>query len=365
MGKCRPASGIFSISMSTLPPMNRNRKRAPTIVDVARLAGVAIGTVSRHINGFTVRRANRDQIERAIAELGFRRNASAVAVKTATTHIVGFLVPSLSEFHAALLEQLTRKMRLRRRAVLTYFHDLQPASMAEGLEFFASHRVDALVVDGEDAIRDHLIPYIDDGLAVVLYDNDVAGLPVDRVFSDNRPASRRIVNHLIDLGHRRIGTLHGALTDSAARERLDGYYDALAAHGIAPDPSLVVPGAWRERTAYERAADLMRRPEPPTAIFSANYNMTIGLLTWLNENGVRIPDDVSLVSFDDVPALRVHNPGITTVAQPLEQMAETISEIIDERLNAPEQPGLQQVRLDCDIILRGSTRRLPPPDSGP
>ena len=333
------------------------RRRQSTIIDVAASAGVAIGTVSRHLNGLPVRAGNRDQIERAIAELGYRRNSIAVSMKTDTTHIVGLMVPSLGEFHAALLEKLTRKMRLTGRAVLSFCHDLQPQSITEGLEFFASHRVDAVVLDGEESMRQEVMKYVDDGLIVVLYDNDMPGLPVDRVFVENRKASARAVDHLLDLGHRRVGIIRGNLRDSAARERLAGYHDAHQGHGLEAAPELAVSGEWRETGGYAALRDLMALPEPPTAVFSANYNMTLGALTWARENGLSMPEDLSLVSFDDVPAFRMHSPGITAVGQPIEKLAEAITALLADRLADPSGMGRKAIAVDCDIILRGSARR--------
>ena len=344
--------------MTTIDTPSRPRKRAATIVDVAQTASVAVGTVSRHLNGLPVRARNRDRIERAIHELGFHRNANAVAMKTDTTHIVGFFVPSLSEFHAAMLEQLTRKMRPKGRAVLSLVHDLQPASIREGLEFFARHRVDAIVVDGEEAVQRELEPYVEQGLDVVLYDNDAPGLVADRVFVSNRKSSARLVSHLLELGHRRIATIHGDPWDTAGAERLGGYMDALAAFSLQPDPALVRNGHWQEVDAYERTLELLQLPEPPTAIFSANYNMTLGVIARLREENVSIPDHMSLVGFDDVAALRLHNPAITTVSQPIEKLANTISALIDRRLTNPAAMGRRAITIDCEILLRDSVRRL-------
>ncbi|KFC67381.1 Transcriptional (Co)regulator CytR [Devosia sp. LC5] len=337
---------------------NQVRKRPATIVDVAEVAGVAIGTVSRHLNGQPVRASNRDQIERAIAALGYRRNSTAVAMKTNTSRIVGFLVPALGEFHAAMLEQLSRQMRLSGRAVLSFCHNTQPATIREGLEFFAAHRVDALVMDGEESIRHEVLRHIDEGLVVVLYDNDIPGLPVDRVFVDNRKASARAVNHLLELGHERIATIHGSQRDSAGRERLAGYHDAFAARGLTPDPILVMDGQWAEIRGYERMRELLTLANPPTAVFCANYNMTLGGLAYLHEAGIQIPRDLSLVSFDDVPALRLHNPAITAVGQPIAEVAEAIAHIVDARLADPSAMGRHEQRIDCGITLRDSTRRL-------
>ena len=145
------------------PVADVTKPRTATVVDVARSAGVAIGTVSRYLNGHTVRRANRDQIEQAIAALGYRRNAVASAMKTNVTHMVGFMVPTLSEFHAGLLEQLSRRMRRTGRAVVSYCHEDDPRAITEGLEFFASHRVDALVMDGGSVVQDTLMRLVELG----------------------------------------------------------------------------------------------------------------------------------------------------------------------------------------------------------
>lgn len=335
-----------------------SRPRPATIIDVARAAGVAVGTVSRYINGLPIRDGNRARIAQVIEELGYRRNSAAASIKTNTTHIVGLLVPAVDEFHAALLDQLSRYMRQTGRAVLCYCHDTQPTSFMEGLEFFAGHRVDAVVMDGNERLRDRIAPYVAEGMLIALYDNDLPGLYADRVFVENRIASKRLVDHVLDLGHERVGIIHGNLVDSVARDRLEGYRDALAVHGIAEDPDLVVDGRWHEHRGYDAMAELMALPNPPTAVFGANYNMSIGALRLLRERNVSIPDEMSFVSFDDVPAFTVHSPGITAVRQPVERMAESIVSLLSERLGSGETLGKRTVRIDADITLRGSTRRL-------
>lgn len=334
------------------------RARPATIIDVARAAGVAVGTVSRYLNGQPIRGGNRERIAQVIDELGYRRNSAAASMKTNTTHIVGMMVPAVSEFHAALLDQLTRRMRQTGRAVLCFCHDTEAAAIAEGLEFFASHRVDAVVMDGNEELLQRLAPYINEGMLVIVYDNDLPGLNADRVFVENRRASKRLVDHLLDLGHERVAIIHGNLRDSVARERLDGYRDALKAHGVIEHPELVLDGRWNEHRGYTCMGDLMALPNPPTAVFGANYNMSIGALRWLREHDVSIPEDISLVSFDDVPAFSVHRPGITAVGQPVDKMAEAIVSILTERLGDNGALGKRTMRIDAEITLRGSTRRL-------
>ncbi len=333
-------------------------QRQATVVDVADAAGVAVGTVSRYINGHAVRIGNRDRIERAIAELGYRRNAVATAMKTNVSHTVGFMAPALSEFHAGLLEQLSRRIRRTGRAVISYSHEADQRSIVEGLEFFASHRVDAVILDGSGVPPEELARYANASFNLVFYDNDVEGIPADRVFVENRKASARAVNHLIELGHERIATVTGFLQNSAGALRYAGYRDALASYGLPLDPKLVVEGQWQEARGYSAARTLFSLEHPPTAIFSANYNMTMGLLAWLREHDLRTPRDVSLISFDDIPAFTVHEPGITAVDQPVGKIADAITTLLAGRFVSPKAMGRHTVMIDCDIILRGSTRRL-------
>lgn len=331
-------------------------KKQATIVDVAQVAGVAIGTVSRYLNGLPIRNSNRLPIEHAINELGYRRNMVAVSMKRQTTHIVGFMLPTLSEFHSGLLDQLTRRLRPTGRAVLCYCHDLEASSVEDGLEFFASHRVDAVVVDGLSSAKGVLERYVNDGLSVVLYDNDIPGLSADRVFTTNRKSSERLVSHLADLGHTRIATIMGDLEDSAARERRDGYDDALRSHGLDIRADYHAAGYWTEEGGYAAIRDLLEGAEPPTAIFVANYNMSMGALRWLREHNVSIPADLSLVSFDDVPAWSIHPAGITAVGQSIDRMADAIGSVLLERLDAGPLSGRRTLRIDANIILRGSAR---------
>lgn len=338
------------------------RRRQPTIVEVADRAGVAIGTVSRYLNGQPVRRSNRDQIEQAIGELGYRRNAIAAAMKGDLTNTVGFLVPTLSEFHAAVLDNLSRAMRRSGRALITYSHEAEARSVAEALDFFAAHRVDCLVMDGRADVDDRINELIASGTPVIFYDNGWPGLPVDRVLVENRAASFRAVTHLLDIGHTRIAVLTGNIDDWNGRERLEGYRQAMLGRGVALNPDYILDTHWNEAEAYSGVLRLLSLAEPPTALYCCNYNMGIGALRLLREHGLKVPDDISLVSFDDVPLFQLM--GITAVAQPVDKIAETIASITTSRLSergVSHEP--HTITLDCSIILRNSTRRLLTPET--
>ena len=329
-----------------------------TIIDVAKTAKVAVGTVSRYLNGQAIRRSNREMIEQAIQDLGYRRNAATASIRTDLTHMIGFLVPTFDEYHAHMLEHLAHSVRRTGRALLTYCHGGDPRVVAEALDFFAAQRVDALVMDGTAEVHDSVDDLIEHDIPIIFYNNDVRGLAADRVMVENQRASHRIVSHLLDLGHTRIGILTGDPRNSSGIERLAGYEQALRDRGIAVDPALSARGNWRMDGGYEATKRLMTSGNPPTALFSANYGMAIGALSWLKENGRRVPDDVSLASFDDVPVFRLYEAGITAVAQPVATIADTITDILVERLSEPPSGTTHNVVLECNIILRGSTRRI-------
>lgn len=333
------------------------RNRPATIVDVARDADVAIGTVSRYLNGQSVRSANRDQIEAAIRRLGYRRNALAAAMKSDLTNTVGFLVPHLSEFHAGVLERLSLILRQQGRALLSYCHNDDAASVVDALEFFGAHRVDALVMDARPDAIDQVRTTLRGGTPIIFYDNNVPGPPVDRIFVDNRAASFRAVSHLLDVGHERVAVLTGDVQNWTGRERFEGFRDAMAAHGLSVEPDYVLEMHWNEDEAYSGMLRLLTLAAPPTALYCCNYNMAVGALRMLKERGLDVPRDISLVSFDDVPLFSLHASGITAIAQPIAKIAETIANILALRLSSrgAMQPP-HSIVLNCDIILRGSVR---------
>jgi LacI family transcriptional regulator len=339
-------------------------RRQPTIVEVADRAGVAIGTVSRYLNGQPVRAGNRDQIARAIQDLGYRRNALAAAMKTDLTNTVGFMVPNISDFHAGVLEHLSRLMRQQGRALLTYCHNDDSSSVFDLLDFFDSHRVDALVMDGRADAADRIREFIESGTPVIFYDNDAEGPAADRVFVEHRAASFRAVCHLLDIGHTKVAVLTGDTKVFAGRERFEGYRQAMLSRDIEINPDYVLDSHWNENEAYSGMLQLLTLPEPPTAVYCCNYNMAVGALRRIKEQGLRVPDDISLVSFDDVPLFRLHEAGITAIAQPVAKIASTISSFLTTRLS--DRSGAHAphtITLDCDIILRGSTRRLLTPEN--
>ncbi|MEO5805218.1 LacI family DNA-binding transcriptional regulator [Devosia sp.] len=335
---------------------SNERRRAATIIDVAQHANVSVGTVSRYLNGITVRQPKREAIDKAIAALRYNRNAVAKAMRTDRTNMVALLVPGYDEFFAEILASLTRGLAAEGQVLLTHKHEGDPKALALAIEFFQNHRVNAIVTPGVSEVRQQVQAMVDHGIPVVFFNNDVADMPVDRVFSKNFEASRQAVKHLIDIGHRRIAHIAGDRRETTGHERQRGYLQALDDAGIAADPRYIVGGTWKRQDANIAIMQLMQLPEPPTAIFTANYVLALAVIDYCRQHNIALGEDLSLLSFDDVELFRQMHPGVTAVAQPASAIGEAISEVVLGHINGIHPAAPRTVMLDCNIILRQTTQ---------
>lgn len=334
---------------------------SPTLEDVARRAGVSRSTVSRVINDHpNVRPEVRERVWQAIRETGYQPHAVARSLATNRTQILGMLIPEAvttlftDPFFALLLRGATEACNVHKyHLMLSLFND--PAARDEMYaRVLRSGYLDGVIVASasEDdpliprLLRDH-IPFV-----------SVGRHPDPRVHYvdvDNVGGARMAVEHLIRLGHRRIGTITGRLDMSAGQARLEGYRQALEAHGIPVRPELITEGGFSE--AGGRTAMMRLLPARPTAVFVASDMMAVGALTALREAGLRVPDDIAIVSFDDMPMAAMVEPPLTTVRQPVERLGTTAVEMLIGLLDGTiTQP--QHIVLPVQLTLRASCGSL-------
>jgi LacI family transcriptional regulator len=332
------------------------RQRPATVFDVAAQAGVAVGTVSRYLNGLPMRPGNRAAVEDAIKSLRYNRNAVAQAMRTERTNMVALLVPGYDEFFAGMLAHLTRGLAAEGQVLLTHKHEGDPKALGLALEFFQNHRVNAVIAPGVKEVRPQLEALINQGIPIILFNNDVPDLQVDRVFSKDREGAQRAVRHLINLGHKRIAVITGDLRETTAQHRLDGYLDALDEAGLPHNPDFVVGGSWLRRDAEIGMLKLMEQEPRPTAIFTSNYVLAFAVLDNLRERGMVPGREISLASFDDVELFRQITPAVTAVAQPHAAIGDHIAQIVLDHLSGrrPNQP--RRVLLECNMILRDTAQ---------
>lgn len=338
---------------------NKQPEKVATIQDVATEAGVAIGTVSRYLNGYSIRQNNRQQVESAIAKLNYQTNSVARAMKTSKTYTIAFVVPNYDEFNSAILTYLIQLFRDQGYMVVTYHYDDNATTLIDSLSSLASRRIDGIIMSGALETKQEAINLMQAGKPVILFNNDIRALDIDRVLVNNTQVMKQAVNHLIASGHRKIGIITGDLVSSSSgSSRYQGYVEALAEAGIELRDEYIVKGKWRQLDGYVALESFRALEEPPTAFIACNYLMATGALEAMKEHRLIPGEEFSVISFDDVEMFRLFTPSITAIAQPTQKIAHYLTDLMLTRLEGDLEPASRTVRVPCDLILRESIRNI-------
>ena len=345
------------------------RKRATrhsTITDVADAAGVSIKTVSRVFNDEpNVRQATRERVLAAAATLDYHPNVAARSLAGRRSFLIGLAYDNPSPNYVVDLQTgaLDRLAGERYRLLVLPFTDI--ASVSGKMQAIAR-------ASGLDGVV--LAPPLCDDAATVA-ELEACGLPYARIAPssggshapdvaiDDIAATRAVIDHLVGLGHRRIAIVRGDPTHASAAARLEGYHAGLAAYGIALDPALEVDGAYTFASGYEAGRALLARVPRPTAIFASNDDMAAGVLNAAHEAGVAVPEALSVVGFDDSNIALVVWPRLTTIHQPIRDMAhEATGALLALIEDKPGDGGSTPHRtMPYALVVRGSTARVAEP----
>jgi LacI family transcriptional regulator len=328
-----------------------------TIKDVARLSGVSSMTVSRVINGSErVSPETRQRVERAIAELGYVPSRLARGLIRQKTGTLALIVPDVANPFFTLIvrgaEDVARRAGYRMiladtRADLTIERDV--------IEEMLAHRVEGIMIAPvSDRSKSHLQRLARFGVQFVLIDRTVPGIDSDVVVGDSAGGARRLVEHLISLGHRRIGFITESDDVSTARDRRQAYEAALVAAGLPHEPSLIVRSTVDPPGGFEGMRRLLALDEPPTAVFTVNNLVALGAIEAVRAHELEVPDDVALVCFDDIEYASRLYPFLTVMAQPAETLGTLGTQLLLERIEgrAPEQKRV--VVLPAQFVVRQS-----------
>lgn len=322
-----------------------------TIKDVARMAGVSVSTVSKYINGGNVRPENVEPIRRAIETLEFRVNPFARSLKTQRSRYIGILLPSITApFFGSVVEALDKKLREHGYHSLISCYASSPGLERDNLQFLLGNGIDGLVYVPEDVTADVFYELTaNSGIPVVQVDRKIQGVTSDTVLVNNTEATYQAVTRLIQNGHRRVAILTGPKSVSSARERLMGYVTALSDCGILYDDSLVISATNEFAAGYRGFDTLMQLPQPPTAIFATNYDITLGLITAARERGVTIGKDMEFFGFDCVEVCTMMQPPLPVVHQPERDIGTTAAQYLIDRLGG--YTGEARItRLPCRLM---------------
>ena len=343
-------------------------KSAATMADVAERAGVAVSTVSHVVNGTrTVSPATRERVLEVIEETGYLPNRVARSLVTSDTHLIGIVMSALTNrFFVPVVAAIDRAGRRHGySSVLADSRD-QVASEAEAVNMLLSRRVDGMV----------LAPLVGDKRTVLdkLLDEQVPTVLIDRFLDDrfdqvgveNVEAMAGLVEHLAALGHARIALVSGLRGLPTTQERIAGYEVGLERAGLRRDRGLIVSGKSAAGPAERAVGQLLGHKCAPTAIVSGNNYMTIGVLRALRERGMRVPDDMAVVAYDDLEFADVFQPRLTVVAQPVAQIASKAVELLIRRMTGkggnrePQRaqlPGVFVHRESCGCVVKATSTR--------
>jgi LacI family transcriptional regulator, galactose operon repressor len=333
-----------------------------TISDVATTAGVSPTTVSRVLNGgYPVAEPTRLQVEKVVRDLGYIRNAHAQALRGTSTGVVGVIIhdvadPYFSEIVAGIQEVAAANHRL----VVLCNSLRDPASELQYVQMLRGQRVDAIILTGgaiEDAaylraIRQDANALKQQGARMVICGRH-SSVTTPTVVPDNRRGGELLTIHLIEKGHRRIVEIMGPSKFSTTEERSAGHRKALADAGVQADPRLAVHGDFTRDGGYEATRSMLSSGAAFTAIYAANDQMAVGALAALREAGLRVPEDVSLVGFDDIPTIRDLLPRLTTIRVPMREMGRRSMQIAID--GGDQRPRV--VVLPVELVERESVAR--------
>ena len=326
------------------------------IRDVARLAGVAPITVSRVINGADgVAEDTRQRVQQAIDQLHYVPNSLAKSLRSRQSHTIALIVPDITNpFWTTVARGVEDTAAENDYRTILCNSDENPAKETNYLNLLVERRVDGVIIAPATPDKKRLTLLKQLQVPCVLVDRRVAGFVADLVYSDSRAGARFLIDHLIDLGHRRIALINGPRTISSAQDRAEGYRESLEAHGLVVEESLIFQGEFKQDSGYRLVKQALARVPRPTAIFAANNFIAIGALQALQEAGWRVPEDMALVCVDDVPYLSAIDPFLTVAAQPAYEMGESAAQLLVGRLTATRKGKAREVVLAPQLIIRRS-----------
>jgi len=327
-----------------------------TIIEVAAEAGVSFGTVSRVINNDVhVKAETRERVLSAMRRLGFVANRQARSLAGGRSNTIGVLVPDLGTgYIGEIIRGIDTELSLTGLDLILYTTHRTASKEANYVANLALGMVDGLLLVLPRNPADYIGTLTRRNFPFVLIDHQGTGEDCPAVGATNWQGAYTATEYLIKLGHKRIGFITGSMDLRCAEDRLKGYRSALRTYHMAEVPELIYEGTFFQPDGYAGACALLDLNDPPTAIFASNDVMAMGVMDAVRHRGFRIPDDISVVGFDNIPQSAMVYPPLTTVLQPLEQMGRVATQMLLGILKKPEK-DTSRIELPTEMIVRSST----------
>ena len=342
----------------------KNLARDVTIFDVAEKAGVSHSTVSRVLNNKNnVNAGTRERVLQVMAQLGYVGNVSARSLAGGSSRVVGLLVDRLnSGYMEEIIRGIDEALEAQNYNLMLYTTHRQKTKEAAYVTRLTRDFADGLILIVPRNEKAYLETLQKRKFPYVLIDYQGYNRHVPSIITTNRKGGYDATSYLIEIGHRRIGFITGEMAYGCAPERLAGYRDALEEHGVPFEENLVSEGDFLQPQGYRCAQQLLSLPEPPTAIVASNDVMAFGVMEAARDLGLHIPDDLSIIGFDDIPQASHVHPPLSTVCQPLEEMGRSAATLLFKYIANP-LTEVERVELSTRLIIRGSCQ--PPRASRP
>ncbi|MGY1602958.1 LacI family DNA-binding transcriptional regulator [Geodermatophilus sp. SYSU D00815] len=356
------SSGASPVAGGEAPRPGADGSASPTSWTVARAAGVSQSTVSRALRGDPrVREETRRRVDAAARRLGYVPNSLAAGLVSRSTRTVAVVVSDLANpFFPALLTPVYDELQLMGYRVVLFTERTDIPTGQESLRRLLDRSIDGVLVTTATLDSRFAAELQQRGLPTVLLNRYIDGMDVDRVISDNRGGAVIGGRHLIELGHRRIAVIRGPGNTSTSRDRLAGLEDAFAEAGVPLDPGLVREGTYSHQSGYQYTRELLRLPDPPTAIACGNDVVAFGAIDAALSLGVRVPEDVSILGFDDIPMASWEVFQLSTLRQPIGDMARAAARMLAERIESPTDIGPGREKIFATSLVRRTTVDKPP-----
>jgi LacI family transcriptional regulator len=326
-----------------------------TIIDVAAQANVSYGTVSRVINNDVhVKQETRDRVLKTMQRLGYVANRQARILAGGSSNSIGVLVPDLGTgYIGEIIRGIDSELGLKDLDLILYTTHRTASKEANYVANLAKGMVDGLLLVLPRSPADFIGILTQRNFPFVLIDHQGIGPDCPAVGATNWQGGFTATEYLIKLGHRRIGFITGWKDLGCAQDRLDGYRSALRTYHISERPEFIYEGTFFQPDGFTGASTLLDLPDPPTAIFASNDVMAMGVMDAVRNKGLRVPDDVSVIGFDDIPQAALIRPALTTIGQPLEKMGRVATQMLLELLSQ-SQTKVGRIELPTELIIRES-----------
>lgn len=334
-----------------------------TIKDIREETGLSLATISKYLNGGNVLPKNKELIDRAVEKLHYQVNELARSLVTNRTWTIGVSVYNIAQiFNGTILSELGRSLRSRGYGMMIYDAAENRKSEKHNIQYLLNKKVDGIIVIPIADNSDFLKPAFQAEVPVVVVDRELEGKKTDCVILDNRAAAKEAVRYFLSCGHKKIAMISSKV-EYTGRERFFGYREAMQEAGIPVCESYLQMGIHTVSFGYQSMKKLMALPDPPTAVLMSNYDLNLGAVMAVNEQGHLCPEAFSLIGFDDLLLPHIVEPRLTVMEQPMAKLSENAVDLLLRRIEERRETGrlsgeTKRIVLPARLIQGNSVRKI-------